>query len=92
MSPKHIYAILGEHIWFHVWYLYVQGFVLMYIHMSPIYFFIITKIGLNIICYIMFSKIMQVPLIDLQWEKSPCGEGFLFLMDAIMIHFHLYES
>ena len=58
----------------------------------PNIFFIITKIGLNIICYIMFPKIMQVPLINLQWEKSPCGEVFLFLMDAIMIHLHLFES
>ena len=43
MSPNHIYAILHEYIWFHAWYLYVQGFVLMYIHMSPIYFSLLPK-------------------------------------------------
>ena len=73
------------YIWFHVWYLYVQGFVLTYV---PNIFFIITKIGLML--YNVLQDHARLPLINLQWEKSPCGEGFL--MDAIMIHFHLYES
>ena len=31
-------------------------------------------------------RMSQVPLVNLQREQPHCGEGFLFLMDAFMIH------
>ena len=63
MSPNHIYAILREYIWFHVWYLYVQGFVLTYV---PNIFFIITKIGL------MLYNVLQDHASTL--DQPPVGE------------------
>ena len=38
-------------------------------------------------CYYNNVRISQVPLINLWWEQPHWGEGFLFPMDAFMIHF-----